>query len=89
MERAPEPTPVRPMQASRAPTQAAALPTGSADSPQPTLVRPAQAATPPPRQSKPARVLIVEDEPALQRALRINLRARGYEVATAAGLLPR
>jgi two-component system, OmpR family, KDP operon response regulator KdpE len=32
----------------------------------------------------PARVLIVEDEPALLRALRINLRARGYEVATAA-----
>ena len=30
-----------------------------------------------------ARVLIVEDEPALLRALRINLRARGYEVATA------
>src|SRR5580693_5787281 len=31
-----------------------------------------------------ARVLIVEDEPALLRALRINLRARGYEVSTAA-----
>jgi two-component system KDP operon response regulator KdpE len=30
------------------------------------------------------RVLIVEDEPALLRALRINLRARGYEVATSA-----
>jgi len=30
-----------------------------------------------------ARVLIVEDEPALLRALRINLRARGYAVATA------
>jgi two-component system KDP operon response regulator KdpE len=29
------------------------------------------------------RVLIVEDEPALLRALRINLRARGYAVATA------
>src|SRR5215469_15811396 len=29
------------------------------------------------------RVLIVEDEPALLRALRINLRARGYEVTTA------
>lgn len=28
-----------------------------------------------------ARVLIVEDEPALRRALSINLRARGYEVA--------
>jgi len=32
----------------------------------------------------PARVLIVEDEPALLRALRINLRARGFAVATAA-----
>jgi two-component system, OmpR family, KDP operon response regulator KdpE len=31
-----------------------------------------------------ARVLIIEDEPALLRALRINLRARGYDVATAA-----
>jgi two-component system KDP operon response regulator KdpE len=30
-----------------------------------------------------ARVLIVEDEPALLRALRINLRARGYDVTTA------
>ena len=30
------------------------------------------------------RVLIVEDEPALLRALRINLRARSYEVITAA-----
>jgi two-component system KDP operon response regulator KdpE len=30
------------------------------------------------------RVLIVEDEPAMLRALRINLRARGYEVTTAA-----
>jgi two-component system, OmpR family, KDP operon response regulator KdpE len=30
-----------------------------------------------------ARVLIVEDEPALLRALRIDLRARGYEVLTA------
>jgi two-component system, OmpR family, KDP operon response regulator KdpE len=29
------------------------------------------------------RVLIVEDEPALLRALRINLRARGYDVAVA------
>jgi two-component system, OmpR family, KDP operon response regulator KdpE len=31
-----------------------------------------------------SRVLVVEDEPALLRALRINLRARGYDVATAA-----
>ena len=30
------------------------------------------------------RILIVEDEPALLRALRINLRARSYEVLTAA-----
>ena len=30
-----------------------------------------------------SRVLIVEDEPALLRALQINLRARGYEVTTA------
>jgi two-component system, OmpR family, KDP operon response regulator KdpE len=37
--------------------------------------RPATAGSP--------RILIVEDEPALLRALRINLRARGYEVATA------
>jgi two-component system KDP operon response regulator KdpE len=29
------------------------------------------------------RILIVEDEPALLRALRINLRARGYDVTTA------
>jgi two-component system, OmpR family, KDP operon response regulator KdpE len=29
------------------------------------------------------RVLVVEDEPALLRALRINLRVRGYEVTTA------
>ncbi|MBO0821437.1 MAG: response regulator [Nocardiopsaceae bacterium] len=29
------------------------------------------------------RVLVVEDEPALLRALRINLRARGYEASTA------
>ncbi len=33
--------------------------------------------------SDSGRVLIVEDEPALLRALRIDLRARGYEVTTA------
>jgi two-component system, OmpR family, KDP operon response regulator KdpE len=33
----------------------------------------------------PTRVLIVEDEPALLRALRIDLRARGYEVLAAGG----
>jgi two-component system KDP operon response regulator KdpE len=32
----------------------------------------------------PQRVLIVDDEAAMLRALRINLRARGYEVTTAA-----
>jgi two-component system, OmpR family, KDP operon response regulator KdpE len=39
----------------------------------------------PPRPPAPPapRVLIVEDEPALLRALRINLRARGYDVAVA------
>jgi two-component system KDP operon response regulator KdpE len=31
-----------------------------------------------------ARILVVEDEPALLRALRINLRARNYDVITAA-----
>jgi two-component system, OmpR family, KDP operon response regulator KdpE len=30
----------------------------------------------------PARVLVVEDEAAMSRALRINLRARGYDVTT-------
>jgi two-component system, OmpR family, KDP operon response regulator KdpE len=70
METAPEPTPVPP---ARAPD-----PPGRAPDP------PARAPAPPPAASRPARVLIVEDEPALQRALRINLRARGYEVATAA-----
>jgi two-component system, OmpR family, KDP operon response regulator KdpE len=34
--------------------------------------------------SDAGRILIVEDEPALLRALQINLRARGYEVATSA-----
>ncbi len=34
--------------------------------------------------SDPGRILIVEDEPALLRALQINLRARGYEVTTSA-----
>jgi two-component system, OmpR family, KDP operon response regulator KdpE len=33
---------------------------------------------------RPARVLIIEDEPALLRALSIDLRARGHEVVTAA-----
>ena len=42
---------------------------------------PAPSATPVTVMSK--RILIVEDEPALLRALRINLRARGYDVATA------
>jgi CheY-like chemotaxis protein len=41
---------------------------------------------PPPARHDPTpapRALIVEDEPALLRALRINLRARGYNVGTA------
>jgi two-component system, OmpR family, KDP operon response regulator KdpE len=37
----------------------------------------------PSARAAPARILIVEDEPALLRALRINLRARGYAVGTA------
>jgi two-component system, OmpR family, KDP operon response regulator KdpE len=38
-------------------------------------------------QSDAGRILIVEDEPALLRALQINLRVRGYEVTTSvAGL---
>ena len=49
-----------------------------------TQVR-AQAADPAALAAGPAgpRILIVEDEPALLRALQINLRARGYDVATA------
>jgi two-component system, OmpR family, KDP operon response regulator KdpE len=35
-------------------------------------------------QPEAGRILIVEDEPALLRALQINLRARGYEVTTSA-----
>jgi two-component system, OmpR family, KDP operon response regulator KdpE len=35
-------------------------------------------------QSDAGRILLVEDEPALLRALQINLRARGYEVTTSA-----
>jgi len=36
-----------------------------------------------PAAARNPRILIVEDEPALLRALQINLRARGYEVAAA------
>ncbi len=46
----------------------------------------AEAAGPGPRTSaghRRLRVLVVEDEAAMLRALRINLRARGYEVTTA------
>ena len=35
------------------------------------------------------RVLVVEDEPGLRKALGINLRARGYEVTLAATAAPR
>ena len=38
----------------------------------------------PPRRSPMTRVLVVDDEPGLLRALGINLRARGYEVDLAA-----
>jgi two-component system KDP operon response regulator KdpE len=44
---------------------------------------PAGGVPPRPLAARAARVLIVEDEPALLRALRINLRARGYDVAIA------
>jgi two-component system KDP operon response regulator KdpE len=43
----------------------------------------AEGVPPRPLAARAARVLIVEDEPALLRALRINLRARGYDVAVA------
>jgi two-component system KDP operon response regulator KdpE len=41
-------------------------------------------AGPPPAQAPGTRILIVEDQPQLLRALRVNLRARQYEVLTAA-----
>jgi len=44
---------------------------------------PAQAPAAPADPTSNLRVLIVEDEPALLRALRIDLRARGFEVHTA------
>ena len=50
-------------------------PAGAATDP---LDSPATPAEPAARQT----ILVVEDEPALLRALRINLRARGYEVLT-------
>ncbi len=68
---APAPSPV--------PVQAAAAAPVPATAPAPV---PAAAVAPVP-QPRP-RILIVEDEPALLRALRINLRARSYEVITAA-----
>ena len=43
----------------------------------------AEGVPPRPLAARAARVLIVEDEPTLLRALRINLRARGYDVAVA------
>jgi len=51
------------------------------------MIERGRAASPPapgPGPARRTRVLIVEDEPALVRALRIDLRARGYEVLTAA-----
>jgi len=44
---------------------------------------PAQSADSAPRQAATIRILIVEDEAELTRALRINLRARQYDVLTA------
>jgi hypothetical protein len=41
-----------------------------------------QTGAPAPVSAARPRILIVEDEPALLRALRINLRARSYEVIT-------
>src|SRR5579875_1471689 len=49
----------------------------------PGLAGPGQAAVPGRSTARPHRVLVVEDEPALLRALEINLRARGYEATTA------
>jgi two-component system KDP operon response regulator KdpE len=47
--------------------------------PRPQLPAPAGAPAAP---ATPQIILVVEDEPALRRALRINLRARGYEAVT-------
>ena len=47
-----------------------------------------QTGAPAPLSAVRPRILIVEDEPALLRALRINLRARSYEVLTAAAGRP-
>jgi two-component system, OmpR family, KDP operon response regulator KdpE len=62
---------------------------GAATPAAPSAPQPAGAATHPPDSpatpAEPAArqtILVVEDEPALLRALRINLRARGYEALT-------
>ena len=44
-------------------------------------VRPGPA-PPGPGRTRPSAVLVVEDQPELMRALRINLRARQYDVLT-------
>ena len=40
-------------------------------------------ARPGPGRARPSAILVVEDQPELMRALRINLRARQYDVLTA------
>ena len=57
------------------PAAPSAPPAGAATDPLDSLAAPAEPAA---RQT----ILVVEDEPALLRALRINLRARGYEALT-------
>ena len=73
----PAPAPATAPVAATAPAPAAASSPASTPAP--------AAATPPaaPATALTKRILIVEAEPALLRALRINLRARGYDVATA------
>ena len=68
---APDQDPGAAVPAAPSPPPAAGAATGPLDSP----ATPEEAAT---RQT----ILVVEDEPALLRALRINLRARGYEPVT-------
>jgi two-component system, OmpR family, KDP operon response regulator KdpE len=66
------------------PALASAPAPSGAPVPSPATPVPAAPVPDPPASAKRTRVLIVEDEPALLRALRIDLRARGYEVLTAA-----
>jgi two-component system, OmpR family, KDP operon response regulator KdpE len=57
--------------------------TGHADPPVQPGPGPVQSAGSPPHRAGTTKILIVEDEPELIRALRINLRARQYDVLTA------